>query len=131
MCNGQLISVFFKIFKVTIKGNAGISHVIGCDRNIQWKRGNFQVYCCVNAFNPKEKCKLVICGACHTTNELEAGVEKSQTAIISYGKKAIFELFDGCRPGDLLVIIVGYREQHDFPGYIKEYASTRERPITS
>ena len=43
---------------------------------IKWTRGNFQVYCCVNAFNPKEKCKLVICGPCHTTNELDAGVEK-------------------------------------------------------
>mmetsp|Transcript_22097 Transcript_22097/g.36183 ORF Transcript_22097/g.36183 Transcript_22097/m.36183 type:complete len:178 (+) Transcript_22097:1096-1629(+) len=45
-------------------------------KEIKWKRGKFQVYCCVNAFDPKEKCKLVICGACHTANELEAGVEK-------------------------------------------------------
>ena len=43
-------------------------------REIKWKRGAFQVFCCVNAFDPKEKCKLVICVGCHTTNDL--GVEK-------------------------------------------------------
>jgi UDP-N-acetylmuramyl tripeptide synthase len=53
---------------------------------------------------------------------LEAGVEENQTALIKYGKKVIFELFDNCRPCDLLVIVVGYVEQHDFPAYISEYA---------
>ena len=48
-------------------------------KQIKWRRGTFQVHCCVNAFDPKEKCKLVICGDCHTTNELEAGVEKVAT----------------------------------------------------
>ena len=43
-------------------------------REMKWKRGTFQVFCCVNAFDPKEKCKLVIGVGCHTTNDL--GVEK-------------------------------------------------------
>ena len=45
-------------------------------KEIEWKRGVFQVYCCVNAFDLKETCKLVICECCHIRNNMVAGMEK-------------------------------------------------------
>ena len=45
-------------------------------REIKWKIGVLQVYCCVNTFDPKEPCKLVICEGCHIINDLAADVEK-------------------------------------------------------
>jgi len=53
---------------------------------------------------------------------LEAGVAENQTAIKTYGKDVIFEIFDACKPGDLLVIVVGYFEQYELPDYVREYA---------
>jgi UDP-N-acetylmuramyl tripeptide synthase len=56
---------------------------------------------------------------------LEAGVAENQTAVITYGKDVIFEIFDACKPGDLLVIVVGYFEQYELPGYVQEYAQIK------
>ena len=53
---------------------------------------------------------------------IEAGVAENQTAIKTYGKDAIFEIFDTCGPGDLLVMTIGNLEQHELPVYIREYA---------
>ncbi len=56
---------------------------------------------------------------------LEAGVAENQTAVIIYGKDVIFEMFDACKPGDLLVIVVGYFEQYELPDYVREYAQIK------
>lgn len=53
---------------------------------------------------------------------LEKGVSENQTAITTYGKDAIFKIFDTCEPDDLLVMLLGHVEKHDLPGYIREYA---------
>lgn len=53
---------------------------------------------------------------------LEAGVAESQTALFIHGKEVIFEIFDACEPGDLLVMLLGRVEKHLLPGYIREYA---------
>ena len=51
-------------------------------KTIQWKRGAFQVYCCVNAFDAQETCQLVICHNCHiahtTVWNAEKGLERKK-----------------------------------------------------
>ena len=43
---------------------------------ILWKMGVFQVYCCVNAFNAQETCKLVLCECCHIRHSMVSDAEK-------------------------------------------------------
>jgi hypothetical protein len=54
---------------------------------------------------------------------VESGVDENQTAIKNFGKDVIFEIFDACKPGDLLVMLMGHVEKLQLPDYIKEYAS--------
>jgi len=42
------------------------------------------------------------------------------------GKDDIFEVFDACESGDLLIILMGYVEKHHLPSYIREYARILE-----
>jgi hypothetical protein len=53
---------------------------------------------------------------------IEAGVMASQTTTLVHGKDVIFEIFDTCKKGDLLVMLLGHVEKHQMPGYIREYA---------
>jgi len=53
---------------------------------------------------------------------LDMGIDESRTAITTYGREAIFGIFDACRPGDLLTMLLGHVEKHQLPGYIREYA---------
>jgi len=52
---------------------------------------------------------------------LESGVPEDQIAVRTYGKDLIFEIFDACEPGDLLLMLIGYVEMHQLPAYIEEY----------
>jgi UDP-N-acetylmuramyl tripeptide synthase len=54
---------------------------------------------------------------------IESGVDENQIAVKNHGKDVIFEIFDACKPGDLLVLLMGLVEKHLVPGYIREYAS--------
>jgi len=58
---------------------------------------------------------------------IEAGVAESQIALTTYGQDVIFEIFDACKPGDLLLILLGHREKHLLSGYIRNYAGTLDR----
>jgi len=59
---------------------------------------------------------------------IEAGVAESQTALTTKGQDAIFEIFDACKPGDLLLMLMGHIEKHLMSGYIRNYAGIlRER----
>jgi UDP-N-acetylmuramyl tripeptide synthase len=53
---------------------------------------------------------------------LEAGVPETQVSSFNYGKDVIFEIFDTCSEGDLLVMFLGYVEMHLLQEYIAEYA---------
>ena len=53
---------------------------------------------------------------------IESGVANNQIAVKNYGKDVIFEIFDFCEPGDLLVMLTGHVEKPLLPGYIREYA---------
>lgn len=53
---------------------------------------------------------------------LESGIAKEQIVVRNHGKEVIFEIFDACEPGDLLVMLVGHVEKRQLRGYISEYA---------
>jgi UDP-N-acetylmuramyl tripeptide synthase len=53
---------------------------------------------------------------------IESGVAENQIAVKYHGKDVIFEIFDFCEPGDLLVMLMGHVEKSLLPGYIREYA---------
>jgi hypothetical protein len=61
---------------------------------------------------------------------IEAGVAENQTVITTNGKEVIFQIFDACKEGDLLVMLMGHVEKHQLPGYINEYARTLTSPKT-
>ncbi|MDH4020112.1 MAG: hypothetical protein OEU84_10970 [Xanthomonadales bacterium] len=58
---------------------------------------------------------------------IEAGVDESQIALTTHGEEVIFEILDACKPGDLFLILLGHREKHLMPGYIKNYAARLEK----
>lgn len=60
---------------------------------------------------------------------IEAGVDEKQTMVISNGKDVIFEIFETCEAGDLLVMLMGHVEKHQLPGYIREYAGKMDRRV--
>ncbi len=53
---------------------------------------------------------------------MDKGVAESQTAIMTHGRDEIFRIFDACRPGDLLTMLMGLVEKNQLPDYIREYA---------
>ncbi len=53
---------------------------------------------------------------------IESGVDENQIAVKNRGKDVVFEIFDACKPGDLLVMLMGHVEKHLIPGYIREYS---------
>ena len=52
---------------------------------------------------------------------LKNGVAIEQTTIRTHGREVIFEIFDACEPGDLLMMLIGHVEMHQLPDYINEY----------
>lgn len=54
---------------------------------------------------------------------LAGGVDKQKTAIMGYGRAVIFDIFDRCVAGDLLVMVMGHVEKYELPGLIREYAN--------
>ena len=52
---------------------------------------------------------------------MEAGVDPKKTAIRGYGRDVIFDIFDSCEAGDLLVMVMGHVEKHLLPTWIVEY----------
>lgn len=61
---------------------------------------------------------------------LESGVAENQIAVREFGKDVIFEIFDACEPGDLLVMLMGHVEKHKLPLFITEYAGTDDSQVT-
>ena len=57
---------------------------------------------------------------------VEAGVDKSATRVLTYGREVIFEILDFCEPGDLLLLLTGLNEGRKVPGYIGEYMELRD-----
>ena len=51
------------------------------------------------------------------------GVLAENTTVMMYGRKTIYEIFDRCEPGDLLLLLLGHVEKNTAPGYIRDYAA--------
>ena len=88
--------------------------------------GHFDIYFCkehirADRTQPRTVAHLLKQGL------IEAGVAENQIVVRKYGKEVIFEIFDACRPGDLLIMLMGHVEKHHLPGYIREYASAADR----
>ena len=83
--------------------------------------GHYDFYFCKD-YKPKSDIKRTDVSQILREGLIEAGVAENQTAIKTYGKDAIFEIFDTCGPGDLLVMTIGNLEQNELPVYIREYA---------
>ena len=56
---------------------------------------------------------------------IDAGVPESATTVVTYGRDVMFEIFDTCKPGDLLILLLGHFETGKVPGYIEEYVAIR------
>lgn len=55
---------------------------------------------------------------------LHAGVAQEKITVAGSGEDVIFEVFDICEPGDLLVMLMGHVEKNLLPGWIEEYVSS-------
>jgi len=53
---------------------------------------------------------------------LSAGVDAGSTAVRTYGEEVIFEIFDSCEAGDLLVMLMGHVEKSQLASHIRAYA---------
>jgi cyanophycin synthetase len=89
--------------------------------------GHFDFYICKEYVhhiqkNPRKVAHLLKQGL------MQGGVAEEQLVVMGNGKEVMFEIFDMCGPGDLLVMLLGHVEKHQLPGYIEEYAG---KPLRS
>lgn len=91
--------------------------------------GHFDSYFC-KEFVPKANIKRRKVAHILQQGLIEAGVAESQTAVTTNGKEVIFEIFNACKAGDLLVILMGHVETPLLPGFIREYAEKLTGQIT-
>jgi len=54
---------------------------------------------------------------------IKEGVPEEHTAVLIFGRDVIYNILDACKPGDLLLILLGHVEMKTVPGYIKDYAA--------
>ena len=83
--------------------------------------GHFDFYFCKEHIHQDGKKHRKVAGLLKQ-GLIEEGVAESQIAVKTSGKNIIFEIFDACQPGDLLVMLMGHVESPLLPGYIREYA---------
>jgi UDP-N-acetylmuramyl tripeptide synthase len=56
---------------------------------------------------------------------LEQGIAPENTVVTTFGRDVIFSILDYCKPGDLLLMLVGHNESTRVPAYIKEYKAMK------
>jgi len=125
----QKICAFADLQKVTgrkIIAFAGLSkRTDDINRKIaQAVVGHFDFYFCKD-YEPKKPSKSRFTAPFMQQVLIEEGVPGDATTVLTWGKEAIFKIFDSCQPGDLLLLLLGYVETGTVPGYIKEYRKER------
>ena len=85
--------------------------------------GHFDYYFCKD-FEPSQPPKRRFTGPFMQKILIEEGVPRQATTVLTFGRDVIFKIFDSCKPGDLLFLLVGHSETRKIPGYIQAY---RER----
>ncbi|MCW8926453.1 MAG: Mur ligase family protein, partial [Xanthomonadales bacterium] len=88
--------------------------------------GHFDFYFCKEYVYSQGKAPRTTAHLLHQ-GLLQAGVAAEKTAVMGSGRDVIFKIFDACKPGDLLVMLLGHVEKHQLPGYIEEYAGQLAR----
>jgi UDP-N-acetylmuramyl tripeptide synthase len=88
--------------------------------------GHFDIYFC-KEYPPREDREPRKVAQLLQQGLMEAGVEKQQTAIKGSGRDVIFEIFDSCKAGDLLVMAMGHAEKLLLPTWIIEYSNRTAR----
>ena len=83
--------------------------------------GHFDHYFCKEYKMPPGKAGIVAAPALRD-ELLKQGVAPEQVTVTHHGPEVIARIFDACRPGDLLVMLMGHVEQHELPGYIEDHA---------
>jgi len=82
--------------------------------------GHFDFYFCKD-YEPSEPPKRRFTGPFMQQVLIEEGVPQQATEVVTFGRDVVFSIFDACKPGDLLLFLVGHFEAKRLPGYIQEY----------
>ena len=84
--------------------------------------GHFDFYFCKD-YAPRDEAGRIFRIAPQMQQVLiDNGVPAEQTAVVTFGQEAIFSILDACKPGDLLILLLGFVEKRTAPGYISDYA---------
>jgi len=89
-------------------------------RTAQAVAGHFDYYFCKD-YHPSKPPKSRFTGPQMQKDLIEEGVPREITKVLTFGKDVVFEIFNACEPGDLLLFLVGNVEKGTVPGYIQEY----------
>ena len=84
--------------------------------------GHFDFYFCKD-YEPSDPPKTRYVGSFMQQVLINEGVPAEDTAVLTFGRDAIFAILDACKPGDLLLMLLGHVEKQTVPGYIKEYSA--------
>lgn len=89
-------------------------------RSAQAVAGHFDFYFCKD-HDPTTPPKSRFLGPFLQQVLIEEGVPPNATTVLTFGKEVVFEIFDACEPGDLLLFLAGNVEKGTLPGYIQDY----------
>ena len=84
--------------------------------------GHFDFYFCKD-YEPSDPPKRRYVASFMQQVLIKEGVPAEHTAVLTFGRDAIYAILDACKPGDLLLMLLGHVEKKTVPGYIKEYAA--------
>lgn len=83
--------------------------------------GHFDFYFCKDYEPSDGSSNLRYTGPFMQQVLIEEGVAREATTVLTWGRDVIFRIFDSCKPGDLLLLLVGHAEKGKIAGFIEEY----------
>lgn len=96
-------------------------------KSAQSVAGHFDFYFCKD-IEPGKPPKRRFTGPFMQQVLIDEGVPREATRVLTFGREVMFEVFDACEPGDLLLLLVGLSESRKVPGYIQEYGKMQQTP---